>query len=103
VSGRPERATSPAYPTLKCDPARRHIPLVLVTGMEEILQHDCQSYLATHGNVPGPDAVLGKPIDPAALLAVLERLCGAPAATTQASDAESRPDKRARLSGLTRS
>jgi CheY-like chemotaxis protein len=65
--------------TLRHDPERRDIPLVLVTGMDEILQHDCGSYLSNHDNVPGPDAVLGKPIDPAALLAVLRHVCGAEA------------------------
>jgi len=61
--------------TLRHDPERKDIPLVVITGMEDILQHNCQSYLVNHDNVPGPDAVLGKPIDPAALLAVLRHLC----------------------------
>lgn len=68
--------------TLRHDPERRDIPLVVITGMEDILQHNCQSYLVNHDNVPGPDAVLGKPIDPAALLAVLKHLCAAEAPAT---------------------
>ena len=68
--------------TLRHAPAYSGIPIVLVTGMEDILQHDCHSYLVNHDNVPGPDAVLGKPIDPAALLAVLRHLCGTEAPAT---------------------
>lgn len=50
-------------------------PLVIVTGNDQILQDDCQSYLGGHDGVPGPDGVLGKPIDRTALLAVLRNLC----------------------------
>jgi len=60
--------------TLRHDPERRDIPLVLVTGMDEILQHDCRSYLSNHDDITGPNAVLAKPIDPATLLAVLAAL-----------------------------
>jgi len=49
-------------------------PLVVVTGVDQLLKDDCQSYLGTHAGVEGPDAVLGKPIDPAALLAVLRAI-----------------------------
>jgi len=50
------------------------IPLVVVTGMDQILQDDCQSYLGSHHGVRGPDGVLGKPIDRKTLLAVLQIL-----------------------------
>lgn len=49
-------------------------PLVVVTGVDQLLKDDCQSYLGAHAGVEGPDAVLGKPIDPAALLAVLRAI-----------------------------
>lgn len=49
-------------------------PLVVVTGVDQLLKDDCQSYLGTHSGVEGPDAVLGKPIDPGTLLAVLRTL-----------------------------
>lgn len=62
--------------TLRHDPRHRRIPIVVMTGMEEILQDDCHSYLANHADVRGPDAVLGKPIDPQALLAVLAVIGG---------------------------
>ncbi|MGE5344769.1 MAG: response regulator [Acidithiobacillales bacterium] len=62
--------------TLRSDPRYRNIPLVVVTGMDQILEHDCQSYLMSLRGVSGPDAVLGKPIDPKALLAVLAYVCG---------------------------
>ena len=61
---------------LRRDERWRSIPLVVVTGMDQILEHDCQSYLTSHHGVSGPDAVLGKPIDPRALLAVLAHICG---------------------------
>jgi CheY-like chemotaxis protein len=61
--------------TLRRDPRWQGIPLVVITGMEQILEDDCQSYLLSHHGVSGPDAVLGKPIDPNALLAVLAHVC----------------------------
>ena len=51
------------------------IPLVMVTGNDQILEDDCQSYLGSHRDVRGPDGVLSKPIDRNALLAVLGSLC----------------------------
>ena len=61
--------------TLRHDPRWQNIPLVVVTGMDQILQDDCQSYLLSRHGVSGPEAVLGKPIDPKTLLAVLAHLC----------------------------
>jgi CheY-like chemotaxis protein len=60
--------------TLRRDPRWRDLAIVMITGIDEILQHDCASYLVGHDDVPGPDAVLGKPIDPVTLLAVLGEL-----------------------------
>ncbi len=62
--------------TLRNDLRYRNVPLVVVTGMDQILEHDCPSYLTSQHGVSGPDAVLGKPIDPKALLAVLAHICG---------------------------
>jgi CheY-like chemotaxis protein len=61
--------------TVRRDPRWQSIPLVVVTGMDQILQDDCQSYLLSHYGVSGPEAVLGKPIDPRTLLAVLAHVC----------------------------
>lgn len=61
--------------TLRRSPKWHRLPLVVVTGNDQILQDDCQSYLAGHEGVQGPDGVLAKPIDRDALLAVLRRLC----------------------------
>lgn len=61
--------------TLRRDPRWQDIPLVVVTGMDKILEDDCQSYLISQHGVSGPDAVLGKPVDPRALLAVLAHVC----------------------------
>lgn len=61
--------------TLRRDPRWHDLPLVVVTGMDQILEKDCQSYVHSHEGISGPDAVLGKPIDQKALLAVLAFVC----------------------------
>lgn len=67
--------------TLRRDSRYRDLPLVVVTGMEELLQDDCQSYLGANSTLRGPDAVLGKPIDPDVLLVVLAHLGLCPVAS----------------------
>jgi two-component system cell cycle response regulator DivK len=59
---------------LRRDERWRDIPIVVVTGHDMILQDDCQSYLGAHHGIRGPDGVLGKPVDPAALLAVVKHI-----------------------------
>lgn len=61
--------------TLRRDPRWQEIPLVVITGMDKILEEDCQSYLLSQHGVRGPDAVLGKPVDPGTLLTVLAHVC----------------------------
>jgi CheY-like chemotaxis protein len=63
--------------TLRRDPATAALPLVVITGNDQILEDDCQSYLGSHHGVCGPDGVLGKPVDRQALLTVLEHVLGA--------------------------
>jgi len=53
-------------------------PVVMITGNDKVLQDDCRSYLATHGDVRCPDGVLAKPIDRQELLRTLARLCKLP-------------------------
>ncbi len=60
--------------TLRRDPKWSELPLVVVTGNDQLLEDDCQSYLGAHEGVRGPDGVLGKPVDRATLLAVLHNL-----------------------------
>lgn len=60
--------------TLRRSPRWSATPLVVVTGVDQLLKDDCQSYLGSYAGVEGPDAVLGKPIDPATLLAVLRAI-----------------------------
>ena len=60
--------------TLRCNPTWSDLPLVVVTGNDQLLEDDCQSYLGAHEGVRGPDGVLGKPVDRATLLAVLRVL-----------------------------
>ncbi len=47
-------------------------PLVLVTGLDQILQSNCQPFLGP--GVRGPDAAIAKPVDPNVLLTVLKKL-----------------------------
>jgi len=54
------------------------IPLVVVTGHDQVLQDYCQSYLGGHRDIRGPDGVLGKPLDPRSLLAVVGQLTHRP-------------------------
>jgi two-component system OmpR family response regulator len=54
------------------------VSLVVVTGNDQILQDDCQSYLGAHEGVRGPDGVLGRPVDRGSLLAVLRVLLERP-------------------------
>ena len=60
--------------TLRRDPKWSELPLVVVTGNDQLLEDDCQSYLGAHEGVRGPDGVLGKPVDRSTLLAVLHKL-----------------------------
>ena len=58
---------------------RRHptwgdLPVVVVTGNDELLEDDCRSYLGAYEGVRGPDGVLGKPVDRDALMALLRKL-----------------------------
>lgn len=57
---------------LRRDPRRAEIPLVLVTGDDNVLRDECRSYLETHQDVKGPDHVLGKPMERDLLLSILK-------------------------------
>jgi two-component system OmpR family response regulator len=59
---------------LRCDPKWSDLPMVVVTGNDQLLEDDCKSYLGAHEGVRGPDEVLGKPVDRSTLLAVLRNL-----------------------------
>ena len=57
-------------------PHWRDLPVVVVTGNDQILGDDCRSYLSSFDDVAGPDAVLGKPVDREVLVRLLEELSG---------------------------
>jgi len=59
--------------SLRNDPARRELPVVLLTGDDRVLEDRGRSYQPWQGNGRGADAVLGKPLDSGALLATLGR------------------------------
>ncbi|MHC4512568.1 MAG: response regulator [Planctomycetota bacterium] len=60
--------------TLRRDPRWWDIPLVVITGSDQFLEDDCESYLSSFEGVRGPDGVLGKPVDRHALLSILRVL-----------------------------
>jgi CheY-like chemotaxis protein len=62
--------------TLRRDPRWSELPLVVITGSDQILQDDARSYMGSHADVRGPDGMLAKPVDRQALLEVLDSLCG---------------------------
>jgi len=57
---------------LRSNPRWRDLPVIVVTGNDRVLEDHGKSYLASHKGLRGPDAVLGKPVDPDALLRLLE-------------------------------
>jgi len=59
---------------LRKNPHWESVPIVVVTGNDQVLEEDFQSYLGSHVGVRGPDGVLGKPVDPQALLAVVRQV-----------------------------
>jgi two-component system sensor histidine kinase/response regulator len=59
---------------LRRDPRRAEIPLVLVTGDDNVLKDECRSYLESHQDVRGPDRVLGKPMERDQLLSILRKV-----------------------------
>jgi CheY-like chemotaxis protein len=65
--------------TLRRDPRWKDLPLVVITGNDHLLRDECQSYLGSFDGVRGPDGVLGKPVDPDALLGILRRVTSAAA------------------------
>lgn len=60
--------------SLRRNPRWAKLPLIVVTGNDQILQDDCQSYVGSHEGVRGPDGVLGKPVDRETLLRMLKHL-----------------------------
>ncbi len=48
------------------------LSVIVLTGNDRVLEDHGRSYLSSHKGIRGPDAVLGKPVDPQALLRALE-------------------------------
>lgn len=57
-------------------------PVVVLTGSDAVLNDGGKTYLSPYPGIRGADAVLGKPVDPAALLAILEQLTTCPGNAT---------------------
>jgi DNA-binding response OmpR family regulator len=60
--------------SLRKDARWSGIPVVFLTGNDLVLEDRGRSYLSPHHGVRGADAVLGKPVEPATLLATLAGL-----------------------------
>jgi putative two-component system response regulator len=57
---------------LRSSPRWSDLSLIVITGNDRVLEDHGKSYLSSFKGIRGPDAVLGKPVDPAALLRLLE-------------------------------
>jgi CheY-like chemotaxis protein len=57
---------------LRSSPRWSDLSVIVVTGDDRVLEDHGKSYLAAYKGLRGPDAELGKPVDPEALLRVLE-------------------------------
>jgi CheY-like chemotaxis protein len=57
---------------LRSSPRWSDLAVIVVTGDDRVLEDHGKSYLAAHKGLRGPDAELGKPVDPEELLRVLE-------------------------------
>ena len=60
--------------TVRSDDRSAHLPVVLLTGDDKVLEDRGRSYQPWQGASRGADAVLGKPVQPDALLATLRQL-----------------------------
>lgn len=57
---------------LRSSPRWSDLSLIVVTGSDLVLEDHGASYLSSHQGIRGPDAVLGKPVDPQELLRILQ-------------------------------
>jgi len=57
---------------LRSSPRWSSLMVIVVTGNDRVLEDYGKSYLSLHKGIRGPDAVLGKPVDPEALLRLLD-------------------------------
>ncbi len=57
---------------LRSSPQWNDLSVIVVTGDDRVLEDHGRSYLAAHKGLRGPDAELGKPVDPEELLQILK-------------------------------
>ncbi len=60
--------------TLRADQRHSTLPVVMITGSDQVLEDGCASYIGLHHGIRGPDRIFGKPIDVDELLAGLNAL-----------------------------
>ena len=56
---------------LQSNPRWKDLLVIVVTGNDRVLEDHAKSYLSSHKELRGPDAVLGKPVDAEELLRLL--------------------------------
>ena len=61
-----------AYKSVTDVPGPIDLAVIVVTGDDRVLEDHGRSYLAAHKGLRGPDAELGKPVDPEELLQILK-------------------------------
>jgi twitching motility two-component system response regulator PilH len=74
----PERGGLSTLIGFRKDPTLKSVPVVLVTGIQESLTADFENFLDRFKHY-NPDGYVEKPIDPDALLKLLDDLTGGPA------------------------
>lgn len=62
--------------TLRRDVRWKDIPVIVITGNDQVLHDDCRTYLGAHDGIRAPEGVLGKPMDPTTLLDAVRNLSG---------------------------
>ena len=66
----PNKSGVGTYRAIRGNRALAHIPVILITGVAP----EFQEFISTRRQVPPPDGYLPKPVNPAELVALVERL-----------------------------
>jgi len=62
---------------LRKDQRWQQVPVLVLTGNDQVLEDGGRSYLSAHEGIRGADGVLGKPLDPSALFGALDSIAAA--------------------------
>jgi CheY-like chemotaxis protein len=59
---------------IRRDARWRDVPVLMLTGNDQVLQDGGRSYFSSHEGMRGADEILGKPLDPEELFGALARV-----------------------------